>query len=101
VFGVYVIGQLGALLAGEWLIRRNMHGRVADLPDYPVTWKLLPAAFITQGLSIRSLLATLTLRQIHWRGIRYAIEGPNRIRLVEYQPFENRSQQLDPCRSVV
>jgi cellulose synthase/poly-beta-1,6-N-acetylglucosamine synthase-like glycosyltransferase len=101
VFGVYVIGQLGALLTGEWLIRRNMHGRVADLPAYPVTWKLLPAAFITQSLSIRSLLATLTLRQIHWRGILYAIEGPNRIRLVEYQPFEKGSQQLDPCRSVV
>jgi hypothetical protein len=100
LLGTYAIGLLGAFLTGEWLVRRNMRGRIADVPPYPITWKIVPAAIMAQALSIHCMMATLTLRRIDWRGVHYAVEGPEKIRLVEYSPYLP-PQTLDPTRSVV
>src|SRR5205807_348289 len=35
VLAAFALGQIGALLCGEWLIRRNMRGRTSAFPPFP------------------------------------------------------------------
>jgi hypothetical protein len=101
VIAMFTLGQLGALLTGEWLIRCNVANRQKEVPAFTWTIKLIPAAFLAQGLGIQGLIATLFLRRIDWRGISYAIYGPDRIRLLAYKPFDGARQQFDTDHSVM
>jgi hypothetical protein len=99
VFGLYLAGLLSALTVGETLLRRIVRARRTDIPPVTFSWKTIPALLLTQVLAFHCLIATIFLRRIDWRGISYAIYGPENIRLLEYRPF--RAQPIDPTRSVV
>ena len=55
--------------------------RVCDLP------RVLPAMLLTQGVYAVALLSALFLRIVEWRGIRYCVQGPKKIRMIEYRPY--------------
>lgn len=99
LFVAYLGGLLSALNVGEVLIRRIVSKRGETVPPVLVSWKIIPAALLTQGLSLYCLVKTLFLRRIDWRGITYAIHGPENIRLLEYRPFQ--TQPADPTHSVI
>jgi hypothetical protein len=99
LFGLYLAGMMSALSVGEWVIRRIVRARRSDVPPVTFSWKTIPALLLTQALVFHCMFATIFLRRIDWRGITYAIDGPENIRLLEYRPF--RSQRIDPTRSVV
>jgi glycosyltransferase involved in cell wall biosynthesis len=99
LFGVYLIGIVSALSVGEAVIRRIARARHSNVPPITFSWKTIPALLLTQVLALHCMVLTIFLRRIDWRGITYAIDGPEKIRLLEYRPF--RSQPIDPTRSVV
>jgi hypothetical protein len=87
LLGGYVLGLLSALITGETLVRRTLRGRGDTVPPMPLTWKLLPAAPLTQALYVGCLLSAQWLRRIGWRGITYELERPGKLRMVEYRPY--------------
>src|SRR5205823_12365011 len=84
--GVYFVGMASALLSGEWLMRSNMRRRLERVPAYPTIWKLIPAAFIAQVISMHFLWACVKARRVDWRGVTYAL-APGSVRLLEYRPY--------------
>lgn len=54
-------------------------------------WRYLAAIPLTQAVYAAALGSALTLRSVDWRGVHYQIDGPFRIRLVEYHPFQGES----------
>jgi cellulose synthase/poly-beta-1,6-N-acetylglucosamine synthase-like glycosyltransferase len=101
LLGLYGVGMFSALAVGEVLIRRIIAKRGETLPYARVSWRMWPAGILTQLLSIYCLIASVFLRTIHWRGVAYAIHGPENIRLLEYHPFQPLSAATEPSRSVV
>jgi glycosyltransferase involved in cell wall biosynthesis len=99
LFGLYLAGLLSALSVGELLIRRIVGARRKDIPPPAFSWKTVPALLLTQVLAFFCLVCTMFVRRIAWRGVTYAIQGPENIRLLEYQPFQGKV--ADPNRSVI
>jgi hypothetical protein len=69
--------------------------RIARARGEPVGWlgggtwlRLLPAVVLTQFVYAAALLSSLLLRRVDWRGVHYTIDGPFRIRLHQYRPFQ-------------
>lgn len=60
-----------------------------------MTWStvvlLPPALLLTQLIHAAALASACVLRRVDWRGVEYEIDGPARIRLVEYRPFAAES----------
>jgi cellulose synthase/poly-beta-1,6-N-acetylglucosamine synthase-like glycosyltransferase len=97
LFGFYCIGMLSALTVGERLLWQR-----SDPPPPPIsTWKLVPATIVTQVLSIYAMIETMFMRSIDWRGVTYAIDGRDRIRLVEYKPYRAPVTKPGNARSVL
>src|SRR5205807_2344784 len=87
LFGLYLGGLVSALGVGEVLIRRIVGARRTDIPAPAFSWKTIPALLVTQFLVFYCLVSTAFVRRIDWRGVTYAIEGSENIRLLEYRPF--------------
>ncbi len=83
-------GVLIAVLMGmEIGMRRMMAAR-----GEPTAWlglcglaRTVPAMVLTLAIYPAALLCAMRLREVGWRGIRYRVEGPGRIRMVEYRPY--------------
>lgn len=97
------VAWLTAGMASYWIImaallttiedgvRRNMQARNEPvtkmrLSDWPRT---LIAMLLTQMVYTAALASTLFLRVVDWRGVRYRVDGPWKIRLLEYKPYAN------------
>ena len=86
---VYVV-PLPLLLAGlEWSVRPMVaaRGEAVGWLRPATAARMLPAIFATQTLYAAALLSAMTLRMVAWRGVRYQVDGPWRIRLLEYRPY--------------
>jgi cellulose synthase/poly-beta-1,6-N-acetylglucosamine synthase-like glycosyltransferase len=66
-----------------------------------LSWKRIAAVPLTLVMAIFAMLATLFLRTIEWRGITYAIEGRDRIRLLAYRPYGRSTDEPTGTRSVL
>ncbi|MEQ8787331.1 MAG: glycosyltransferase family 2 protein [Pirellulaceae bacterium] len=55
-----------------------------------LAWYLVSVP-LTQIVYAAALASALTLRSVDWRGVHYRIDGPFRIRLVEYKPFQSET----------
>jgi len=45
------------------------------------------AGLLLQLVYPPTVLSTMLLRQVRWRGIDYSIDGPWSVRMLEYKPF--------------
>jgi cellulose synthase/poly-beta-1,6-N-acetylglucosamine synthase-like glycosyltransferase len=86
--GAYWTVMAILLAATESAVRRTRVAR-GGLPRWirPGTLPRIAAAMLlTQAIYAGMLLSALFVRTVTWRGIRYSVEGPGRIRLIEYRP---------------
>lgn len=97
---LYLAGIVGTAWFGEWLIRRVVHRRGESVPPSAPLWKLAAAAIMAQTIHCYCLAAAVCARRVHWRGVDYRIEGPQRIQLIQYRPFQP-TRQADPNHSIV
>lgn len=76
------------LLLMEVFVRRIIvtRGEPTDWLSALDALKALPAIVLTQIVYPAGLVSTILLRNVEWRGVRYNVEGPWQIRLIEYQP---------------
>jgi glycosyltransferase involved in cell wall biosynthesis len=90
--GVYwaIMGILLAVIEGS--IRRVPAGRGESTAWLRIgtVARVLPAMLLTQGINVAALLSALFLRTVEWRGIRYDVQGPANIRMMEYRPYDGR-----------
>lgn len=54
--------------------------------------KLLPALLLSQLLCGVALVSSQPIRQITWRGITYQIQGPNQVKLLQYDAYQPVAQ---------
>ena len=87
LLGAYSSGLLLALLGAEKCIHRIVRRQRADVPAFPLSWKCILAGPLTLGVHFGCLIAALRLKEIVWRGITYAVDGPHQLRMLEYQPY--------------
>jgi len=87
LLGLYVLGLGGALVIAECCVRRIARRRGDSVPLLPSTWKLPVAGLLAQVVQVGCLLSALRLRHVVWRGITYEVEGPHRLRLLDYRPY--------------
>ena len=45
------------------------------------------AGLLLQLVYPPAVISTVRLRRVRWRGIDYAVDGPWKVRLLEYKPF--------------
>jgi len=100
LIGGFTLGLFGALTLGEWSLKRIFENRGETFPALSFTWRIFPAGLLTQVLSIQCMIRVLFLRRIRWRGVEYAIHGPDNIRLLEYHPYV-QDLQKDTTHSIV
>jgi hypothetical protein len=99
VLGGYVAGMVLPL---SWVDRRvNRLVQVRGAPPYPYCWKLPLAIPLTQLVYLAALTSACFLRTVEWRGIRYAVDGSGRVRLLEYRPYRQIAQGATADTSLV
>jgi GT2 family glycosyltransferase len=84
-----------ALLPCLLLLMEQSVRRIVRARGEPTAWlsaaavaKIPPAILLTQGIYTAALVSALFLRNVQWRGIRYRVDGPWQIRMLEYRPYE-------------
>ncbi len=88
LIGLFAGGMFSGLLTAEFVIRRNYRLRGVPIPPIVWNWKMIPAFVFTQFICMRYLWRAHHLKQVAWRGIQYAIQGPGNIRLEKYEPYQ-------------
>lgn len=89
--GLYWGTMAGLLAAMEAGIRRmlaargELYGRVSNPLQVSSLLRVGAAMLLTQAVYPAALLSALFLRTVEWRGVRYRIQGPRGIRMVEYE----------------
>lgn len=70
-------------------VRHTAQPRGESIPTMRVSTvpRLLAAMALTQAVYPAALLSSILLRVVDWRGIRYRVEGPTKIRMIEYVPY--------------
>ena len=75
--------------------------KIAAARDESTAWlslgtavKILLAIPLTQALYGFMLISAMFVREVRWRGVAYRIEGPWKIRLIEYRPYEATSADV-------
>ena len=60
----FSLGSMSAIFCVEWLIRRSLHERQAEVPHYPLISRyMVPAGLLAQGLGFQGLIASVFLRK--------------------------------------
>ena len=96
----------------EGVDRRRILGRHASLAEVtlrrgtrirwltPAALVMIPVAVATlQVLYPITLLRAMFVRRVEWRGVRYHVGGPWKIRLEQYVPYQIRARD-DSVRSL-
>ncbi len=88
----YLLGMIALFALLEHAVRRVVRARseATSRLRLPMLLKALLAIPLTQFVYAAALLKVTRLRRVEWRGVTYTIEGPRRVRMVEYQPYEQR-----------
>lgn len=55
--------------------------------------RILVSLPLTQAVYAMALVSTYFIRRVHWRGIEYLVDGPYRIKMVQYQPYQARATE--------
>lgn len=69
--------------------RKMMQGRGRQVPNIPMPEFF--GYFATEVMFLVSLIYSLSARQVTWRGIKYRIHGPQKIKMLGYRSFEGPS----------
>jgi cellulose synthase/poly-beta-1,6-N-acetylglucosamine synthase-like glycosyltransferase len=71
----------------ESLVRRRHN----PPPATRFGWKLVPASVIMHAMIAYAMVRAMTIRTFEWRGIRYRVDGRDRLSMLGYSPYgENR-----------
>lgn len=100
--GVYWLAMAGLMVALETSVRRMPAAR-----GEPTAWlrpsalfQVAAALLLTQVLYTGALLSAMLVRVVEWRGVRYRIDAPWRIRLIEYQPYLEERESTETLESL-
>jgi len=77
------------IIALEWSVRHipRARGEPSEWLSFRgIAW-LGGAMLVTQAVYAAALLSATTVRTVSWRGVRYQIDAPFRIRLIDDRPF--------------
>lgn len=98
-YALFMLVGLGLL---EAAVRRTIGQRNESTRWIsPVTFaKLLLALPLTQILYAAALPTIRFMRDVTWRGVRYRIDGPWKVRLVTYRPFSEKQRPADSTVSL-
>jgi GT2 family glycosyltransferase len=79
----------------ESAVRRiaRRRGQAVDWLAHGAWLRCPPAIVLTQFVYAAALFSSLFVRQVDWRGVHYRIDGPFRIRLIEYRPYQAETNQ--------
>lgn len=98
----YALVMLAGLGLLETAVRKPVYRR--NQPTQwisPVTFvKLLVALPLTQILYAAALPTIRFMHDVTWRGVRYQIDGPWKVRLVTYRPFSAKHRPADSTVSL-
>ena len=82
------------VLATEWGMRHV--ARLNGQPFRWTTWRipilLFPGILWTQVAYVMAICGACLRRHVHWRGIRYDIEGVGKVRMAKYLPYQTEDQ---------
>jgi hypothetical protein len=101
LMGLFLGAMLASLCFGESMVREAIRERGDPAPALPLSWKIVPAVLLAQAMSVYFMVVTIFLRKVEWRGIPYALNGMDNVRLLKYQPFRPSAKALDPTQSVI
>jgi hypothetical protein len=96
-------GTMAALLVAlEAGIRHVLaaRGEPTSQPKTSEFPRVIAAMLLTQAVYPVMLLSALVLRTVDWRGIRYRVEGPEEIHMVEYRPYAEGRKSERALRSL-
>jgi cellulose synthase/poly-beta-1,6-N-acetylglucosamine synthase-like glycosyltransferase len=93
---VYAFVGFSALKVSDRLVRQ----RENPPPHIRYGWKLIPAFVLLLAMSTYSMIASLFVRTVEWRGIRYRIEGRDRLYLLEYSAYVPPGQNVSGPLSI-
>ena len=99
---LYELGLLLLLPPVDAAIRRIVRSRgETPQPVSVLSWPLYALALpLTQIVYMLVLLSSLTVRRVDWRGVSYRIDGPFRIKLIEYRPYTAEKPAEDALASL-
>jgi hypothetical protein len=94
----HVAVLLGLLALVESNIRPLFAGRIEPLPAITVgtILRLVPAIFLAQLVHLVSVFRAMGTRQVWWRGVRYQIDGPWNVRMIE----DSRAPSLESVEAI-
>ena len=97
--GLYGAGMAAFWLALEFGMRRVLRKQCEPMQPLPLT--ALIAGPLTQAVFLACLVSTIVSRRyVEWRGVRYELSGPTRVRMLEYQPYHAPTESIDANISI-
>lgn len=99
---VYWFAMAGLIVALETAVRRmpaSRGERTAWLRSGAI-FQVAGAILLTQVLYTGALMSAMFVRIVEWRGVRYRIDGPWQIRLIEYRPYLEERRAGGTLKSV-
>jgi GT2 family glycosyltransferase len=86
----------------ESRVRAIVHarGEPTDWLSRSAAAQTLPAILLTQIVYPAGLVSSMFLRTVEWRGVRYRVDGPWQIRMIEYHPHINTPAAKDALTSL-
>jgi hypothetical protein len=100
--GLYWATMAALLAALEASVRRMADARGESAAPIGVrAWPHIAAAMLlAQAVYPAALLSALFLRTEQWRGIRYHVDGPERIRMIDYRPYADEHESKQTLQSL-
>ncbi|OBQ14110.1 MAG: glycosyltransferase [Anabaena sp. LE011-02] len=102
VYISYTIGLVLLMLLMEFGIHQVLHNQGEKIPKLSplIILKMLIVIPLTQWVYGLTILSSLWVSTITWRGLTYRIKGRENIRLIEYRPYQWLDQPIDPKTSL-
>ena len=72
----HFVGQVSALLFGEWYVRRLVRQRGQPALPWCLSWKLVLVPLLAEAINAYCLVSALLARTVHWRGVDYIVPRP-------------------------
>jgi glycosyltransferase involved in cell wall biosynthesis len=97
--GIFHLAVLLGLLAMiESSIRSAIAGRMEPLPSLSLrtAFRAVPAVLLAQLVHLFSVLRAVVQRKVWWRGVRYQIDGPWNVQIIE----DSRMPSLESVKAV-
>lgn len=98
----YILAMVLLLTFLEQGVRRVIQVRGEPTTSFSplMMAKILMAIPLTQLVFAVATLLAMLARSVEWRGITYQIEGPGKILLTEYRPYQLSNQVIDTTTSL-